>query len=98
MQVQSTVRKTTHHSRQPAQTENHANRPRHRSHDNPIDDEGADSNPEPSISNCFGPDSRVGTSRSRALGRGKGVQGTATAAAEVRLNQIRPATLIAIKR
>src|ERR1700730_4263389 len=96
MQVQSTVRKTTHHSRQPAQTENHAHRPRHRSHDDPIDDEGDDSNPEPSISNCCGPDGRVGNSRrrSRALGGG---QGTATAAAEVPLDRIGRATLIAIE-
>src|ERR1700756_2883453 len=107
MQAQSTVRKTTHHSRRPTQTENHADRPRHRSHDNPINDDGNDSNPEPSIPNSCGPDGRVGTSCARcrrrsnccrrALGGGNGIQGAATAATESCLGRIWSATLIAIE-
>src|SRR5437899_9754058 len=57
--------KATHNSRQPAQTENHSDGPRHCAHDDRIDDEGDDSNPEPSISNCCGPDWHVGTSHNR---------------------------------
>src|SRR5437879_4775145 len=104
MQAQ-TEWKATHNSRQPAQTENHSDGPRHCAHDDRIDDEGDDSNPEPSISNCCDPDWRVGISHnrrrsnrcSRALGGGNGVQGAATAAAELRLDRIRRATLIAIQ-
>src|SRR6266568_3750956 len=104
MQAQ-TEWKATHNSCQPAQTENHTDRPRHRAHDDPIDDEGHDSNPESSISNCCGPAGRVETSHnrrrsnrcSRAPGGGNGIQGVATAAAELRLNRIRRATLIAIE-
>src|SRR3989441_7948389 len=92
-------------SHQPPQAENHTNGPRPRAHDDRIEDEGDDSNPEPSIPNCCGTDGRVGTSPnrrrsnrfSRAPGGGNGVQGAATAAAELRLNRIRRATLIAIK-
>src|SRR2546428_12092748 len=83
----------------------HTNGPRHRAHDDRIDDEGEDSNPDPAMPSCCGTDGRVGTSPnrrrsnrfSRAPGGGNGVQGAATAAAELRLNRIRRATLIAIK-
>src|SRR5439155_21678122 len=73
--------------------------------DERIGAEREDSNPEPPIPTCCGTDGRVGTSPnrrrssrfSRAPGGGNGVQGAATAAAELRLNRIRRATLIAIK-